>query len=593
MKLIKNIIFMFSFSWKISKRAFAGASIRLVLDTAEPFIYIIFPALIIDELTIGREWNTVLFYICLFIACIALLRGLRALFNVFVNMSVNRSDVKNALFYMRSFLELDYEKQEDEKIRDIQNYVSSKVRANSFILIIFGFLTSFLKLAGFSYIIAMLHPAVLLLLFGLVVIRYFLNKKLQKNDYGFQPVMTQYTRIFDYLFDAMTNFANAKEVRVNKANDILTNKFNLSLSQFSSSYKTFLSKQMKLNIISKTIDFVQMLFSYGYVAWLAVLSRITVGEFSLYINAVYNLSNSFNELAARCVEFKYLSKYIDDYYKYKEITRSLSVENEIYDLPEENAELPMFEFDHVSFTYPNTEKAVLKDISIKIYKGRKLSVVGFNGAGKTTFIKLLCRLYRPTLGMIKYYGVDISVIKREQYLKALAVVFQDYKLFSFSFLDNIVLNQDLDEDKLNRAVRNAGLESKLAALPKGLQTNIYKDFDEEGIEFSGGEGQKLVIARAYYKDADLVILDEPTAALDALAENEIYTKFNDIISDKTAIFISHRLASTRFCDEIAVFQEGRIVEYGSHDVLMERNGVYADMFNKQAQYYNAEEEGVL
>lgn len=195
--------------------------------------------------------------------------------------------------------------------------------------------------------------------------------------------------------------------------------------------------------------------------------------------------------------------------------------------------------------------------------------------------------------MIKYYGVDISVIKREQYLKALAVVFQDYKLFSFSFLDNIVLNQDLDEDKLNRAVRNAGLESKLAALPKGLQTNIYKDFDEEGIEFSGGEGQKLVIARAYYKDADLVILDEPTAALDALAENEIYTKFNDIISDKTAIFISHRLASTRFCDEIAVFQEGRIVEYGSHDVLMERNGVYADMFNKQAQYYNAEEEGVL
>lgn len=172
----------------------------------------------------------------------------------------------------------------------------------------------------------------------------------------------------------------------------------------------------------------------------------------------------------------------------------------------------------------------------------------------------------------------------------MAVVFQDFRIFSFSFLDNIVLGQSLDTDRLNRSIENAGLTSKFKTLPEGLDTNIYKDFDENGIEFSGGEGQKLVIARAYYKDADLVILDEPTAALDALAENEIYQNFNEITMNKTSIFISHRLASTRFCDNIAVFQNGNIVEYGDHETLLKQNGLYFEMFEKQAQYYNEKQE---
>ena len=285
-----------------------------------------------------------------------------------------------------------------------------------------------------------------------------------------------------------------------------------------------------------------------------------------------------------------MSKYVDDYHEYIKIVLSIDSEKEKNFLPEADQSLPMFEFENVSFIYPNTEKIVLDNISIKIRKGEKLSIVGLNGAGKTTFIKLLCRLYTPTKGVIKYYGVDISTIKKEEYYKLLAVVFQDFKIFSFSFLDNIVLSQSLDTDRLNRSIENAGLKSKFEALPDGLNTNIYKDFDENGIEFSGGEGQKLVIARAYYKDADLVILDEPTAALDALAENEIYQNFNEITLNKTSIFISHRLASTRFCDNIAVFQNGNIVEYGDHETLLKQNGLYSEMFKKQAQYYNENQE---
>lgn len=582
---------MFKYSWMIYKRIYFAVVIEILLNSIEPFIYLIFPTLIINELTSGQEWNTILSYVSLFIITIAGLHILRLIFQVFVNMSVNRCDVKNGLFYARHFLIMPYNKLEDGKIRDMQQTVSPHVRANNFVYItISGLVTSLIKLIGFSYIITMLDPLILVFIFIIIIIKYFLNKKLSKNEYKYQPTIAKYTRLFDYLFEAMTNFDYAKEVKVNRANRILSNKFSKTLSNFVNDNKRFLRGQLWINIISGIVSFIQMIVSYGYVAYNAIKSVISVGEFNLYIGAIYNLLGSFNDVIAKCIELKYMSKYVDDYREYIKIAMSNDSEKEVNKLPEENVRLPMFEFENVSFIYPNTENTVLKNISIKIYKGEKLSIVGLNGAGKTTFIKLLCRLYTPTKGVIKYYGVDISTIKKEDYYKLLAVVFQDFKIFSFSFLDNIVLNQHLDTDKLNRSIENAGLMSKLKTLPEGLNTNIYKDFDENGIEFSGGEGQKLVIARAYYKDADLVILDEPTAALDALAENEIYQNFNEITINKTSIFISHRLASTRFCDNIAVFQDGKIVEYGDHETLLKQNGLYSDMFEKQAQYYNENQE---
>lgn len=590
MKFIKNIGFLFKYSWEISKRRIISAVIEIIMNTIEPFIYLIIPTLIINELTGDRNWDTVLLYICFFIGCIALLRSLRIIFTVFISMSVNRCDVKNSLFYSKHFIKMTYDKLEDEKIRNMQQTVNFNVRENNFILLISNLLTSFFKLIGFSYIITMLDPIVLIFILGLIIKNYFLNKRQSKNNYEYQPTLAKYTRIFDYLFNIMTNFDYAKEIRVNKAKKILINQFNDRIKNYNADYKRFLSKQFVINIILGIVSFIQMLVSYGYVAYNAIMNIITVGEFNLYIGAIYNLSGSFNDVVAKCIELKYMSKYVDDYHEYIKITLSNGSEKENNFLPEENEKFPMFEFENVSFIYPNTEKIVLNNISIKISKGEKLSIVGLNGAGKTTFIKLLCRLYTPTKGVIKYYGVDISTIKKEEYYKLLAVVFQDFRIFSFSFLDNIVLGQSLDTDRLNRSIENAGLTSKFKTLPEGLDTNIYKDFDENGIEFSGGEGQKLVIARAYYKDADLVILDEPTAALDALAENEIYQNFNEITMNKTSIFISHRLASTRFCDNIAVFQNGNIVEYGDHETLLKQNGLYFEMFEKQAQYYNEKQE---
>lgn len=253
-----------------------------------------------------------------------------------------------------------------------------------------------------------------------------------------------------------------------------------------------------------------------------------------------------------------------------------------------NLEKVNIEFKNVSFKYPRSKEFTLKNVSIKINEGEKLSVVGLNGAGKTTFIKLLARLYEPTEGEILLNGVNINEYDYDEYMKLLSVVFQDFKLMSFSIKENIALNDfnKVKDEEIEEVLIKSGFGKDLEKLPKGINTPVYKNFDEGGIEFSGGQAQKLAIARAVYKDAPIVILDEPTAALDPKAEYEIYSKFNELIGKKTTIYISHRLSSCRFCDNIAVFQKGKLIQYGTHDELVKDKGnEYETMYSAQAQYY--------
>lgn len=245
------------------------------------------------------------------------------------------------------------------------------------------------------------------------------------------------------------------------------------------------------------------------------------------------------------------------------------------------------EFRDVSFKYPGTETYALRHVSMKFKIGERLAVVGMNGSGKTTFIKLLCRLYDPTEGEILLNGIDIRKYRYDDYMSIFSVVFQDFKLLSFPLGENVAVSQSYNNGKVSECLRKAGFSEKLDKMSKGTEMYLYKDFDDEGVEVSGGEAQKIAIARALYKDAPFIILDEPTAALDPIAEAEIYTKFNEIVGDKTAIYISHRLSSCRFCDDIAVFHEGQLIQQGSHGQLVEdKNGKYYELWYAQAQYYS-------
>ena len=250
------------------------------------------------------------------------------------------------------------------------------------------------------------------------------------------------------------------------------------------------------------------------------------------------------------------------------------------------------EFRDVSFRYPNTETYALRHVSLRFRIGERLAVVGMNGSGKTTFIKLLCRLYDPTEGVILLNGVDIRKYNYDEYLSIFSVVFQDFRLFSFSLGQNVAAGAEYDRERAVSCLREAGFGERLDRMPEGLETSLYQDFDKAGMEISGGEAQKIALARALYKNAPFIVLDEPTAALDPVSEYEVYRKFNEISGGRTAVYISHRLASCRFCDEILVFHEGQIVQHGAHEALLaESGGKYAELWNAQAQYYTDAQAG--
>lgn len=332
------------------------------------------------------------------------------------------------------------------------------------------------------------------------------------------------------------------------------------------------------------LNFFVNLAVYIFVAAKVFIGVIGLGDFNLYrqslnrfVRAISGLAENFNDLRANNKFLLKIFEYTDlpnDMYK-----GTLAVEKRD-DIDYE------IEFRDVSFKYPGTDSWVIRHVNMKFKIGDKLAIVGQNGSGKTTFIKLLCRLYDPTEGRILLNGIDITRYRYDEYIKLFSVVFQDYALFSFSLGENIAASSEYDEGKVSDCLIRAGMGEKLSILKDGVKTYIGRDYDVEGVDFSGGEKQKIALARALYKDAPFVILDEPTAALDPLAEAEVYKNFNTLVENKTSVFISHRLSSCRFCDNIAVFDNGYLVQQGSHDILVkDENGKYRELWLAQAGYY--------
>lgn len=307
----------------------------------------------------------------------------------------------------------------------------------------------------------------------------------------------------------------------------------------------------------------------------------------MYLIAVASLSTYLRELGKQLSDLRAASRYVSDFYAMMDDESLYSNEGNLEPLTETFD----IEFDHVSFKYPNTEKYIFKDLSFKINKGEKLAIVGANGAGKTTIVKLICGLFYPTEGVIRINGIDTREFDKQRYQEMFSVVFQDVRVYAATVLENIIgSSQDEADIKLAKeALEAVGLKNKIESLPNQYNHQLLKVIDENGLDLSGGEKQKIAIARALYKQGQVVILDEPTAALDALAEAQIYQEFNELAGNKTSVYVSHRLSSTKFCDHIALFSEERLAEYGTHDELMQQKGIYYQMFTTQGKYY---QEGI-
>ena len=323
---------------------------------------------------------------------------------------------------------------------------------------------------------------------------------------------------------------------------------------------------------------------YAFVCLKALAGAFGLGSVTQYVASFTKVSGGMSSFVSTLGDMRNNAPFLELTFEFLDIPNnmyqgSLTVEKR-------NDRKYEVEFRNVSFKYPGSENYALRNVNMKFEIGKRLAVVGMNGSGKTTFIKLLCRLYDPTEGEILLNGIDIRKYNYAEYMNIFSVVFQDFKLFSLTLGENVASGSNIDREKVIDCLNKAGFGGRLAEMPNGIDTYLYTDYEKDGVNVSGGEAQKIAIARALYKDSPFIILDEPTAALDPIAEAEIYGKFDEIAGDKTAIYISHRLSSCKFCDEIAVFHEGAFIQQGTHASLVsDESGKYYELWHAQAQYY--------
>lgn len=367
-------------------------------------------------------------------------------------------------------------------------------------------------------------------------------------------------------------------------------KISLNLMKLNTTFSTggVLDKALKsdgknFKILKSFVAKIQLLIIYVFVIIKAFEGAITIGMLTQYIGSITQITIGITLLVSS------LGYILNNYEYIKEALDYLEYDKTMYNgslTTEKRADRKYeVEFRNVSFKYPGCDNFVLKNINLKFKLGKRLAIVGQNGSGKSTFIKLLIRLYDPNEGQVLLNGIDIRKYNYKDYLKIFSVVFQDFDLFAFPIAQNISGSINYDKEKVIKALEDVGMMDRVSNMKNGIDTYLYKDIDKEGVDVSGGEAQKIAIARALYQDAAFIILDEPTAALDPLAEQEIYEKLGSIVQDRTAIFISHRLSSCKFSDNILVFDKGSIVEEGNHNELVIKSGKYKDLWDAQAGYY--------
>lgn len=417
-----------------------------------------------------------------------------------------------------------------------------------------------------------------------------LLRKANQTDYEIFDVNAESNRSLSVYIN-LRDYHLGKEIRTYGFADFLLRRMKLLTDRLWSRSERFRKKRDLLRTSAASFSNLGLLMAYGFAGLKAMAGLATVGEVTVYVGAITSLASAIRLVTETLGTLNLQRRYLKEYEDF------LAVPSERYagSLPVEKRTDSDYEiaFHNVSFRYPNREEKSLRNVSFALKKGVKLAVVGPNGAGKTTFIKLLCRLYDPTEGEITLNGIDIRKYDYQEYLSLLSVVFQDFCLFSMELGQNVAADTEYDPERVWECLFKAGIGERALTMENGLHTGLYKR-EKDGVEISGGEAQKIAIARALYKGAPIVILDEPTSALDPISEYEIYRRFDNLVEGHTSIYISHRMSSCRFCDEILVFQNGQIMQYGSHKALMkEQDGLYRKMWDAQADYYRIPDSGNL
>ena len=579
--------------------------------TLNPYVTIWFSAQLINELAGLRRPEVLWRWVAIIVVTETVLAICKAILLHWKNARKDAYHAQRRCIYADKMLGMDYAEVDKQENRDklsqviqneylydwgmgetlhcVDNLYKTVIRIIASISLTVSLFTQMVPENG-GGLMVLNHPGFALLLLLLLVGSIVINSRSVNDRTKMWSTLNETSDVTNRLYDAygsrFIRQKNALDVRMYQMHDLVC-KYNRQ------AYDGYVNSPIRiyyrgkggvLFAVANNLPTVITGFLYVFVCLKAMGGAFGVGSVTQYISAVAALSQGLSMFLVFVGRIRTSALYLRTTYDFLDIPNtmyqgSLTTEKRSdrqYDV----------EFKEVSFKYPGSDQWALRHVNMKFKVGSRLAIVGENGSGKTTFIKLLCRLYDPQEGQILLNGIDIRKYNYRNYMDVFAVVFQDFQLLSQPLGANVAGASTYDRDRATKALIDAGFGDRLEALPDGLDTQLYKDFGKNGVEVSGGEAQKIAIARALYKDAPFIILDEPTAALDPIAEAEIYAKFNDISGDKTAIYISHRLSSCKFCDEIAVFHEGAVIQQGTHEELVaDESGKYHALWHAQAQYY--------
>lgn len=577
--------------WKVSPAYVLLILLNGLIGGGKIILNMVLPMFLIDELTSGRDVKKLI----LFGACIVA----NNVIMTFITDSLQKyRDVKDEWVQNvmveklgERIMNLEYSYLENTYYLDLKERAIFAVQNQSAIVAIITLIANtaqgVITLAGLMVILFTLGPVLMTAIAIGVVLMILIVKAASGTMVALMNRIIPINRIFGYYAGVAADKPAQKDLRLYHMDKLVTEKIRQSNEATCDEFDVANRKMGLANGANGVITEFISAFTYGYVGIRTISdmfgSRITLGSLTMYVSSAITFSSTIIQFGENLIGLWQNSQFLVPYQEF------MALKEETI----EDGGVPMddivetLEFRNVSFTYPKAEKPVLKNVSFAVKKGEKISIVGLNGAGKSTLVKLICRMYKADSGEILVNGRDIYDYDYLSYMNVISAVFQDYKLFNFTIEENISCRESgADENRVNYLIDEVGMREKIDTLPEGIHSRFGKEYDEDGVELSGGQGQKIAIARALYKKASMVILDEPASALDPIAEAEIYEKFNSLVEDKTAIYISHRMSSSVFCDRILIIDGGTVSDFDTHENLMKKtDSLYYKLFTSQAENY--------
>ena len=591
--LWQNSWYMVKLAWRYSKSVLAICIILAAATTGETVVQLLIAPGILQKLELRASLPQLLGAIAIFTGALILFAAAKEYFDL--NKLFGRVTVRIKLIeaIAEKMAQTSYENLLDTAFLQRKERASSacddnQSPAESIWLTWTNILANLLGFAVYLALLSSLSPLLILVVIATTAAGYFVSRKVNQFGYLHREEEAAYTAEMRYVKRTVTSRAFAKDIRIFGLKPWLMEVWQKSFQL----YESFLRRREKHYFLTNLADFLLSLLrngiAYAYLLHLTLTEGLSASTFLLYFTAasgftqwITGILEQFTTLSKASLEISVVREFLEWPEGFQ-----LTGGDPIPDAVNGTYELQL---EHVTYRYPGAAEDTIHDLSLTLHRGEKVALVGLNGAGKTTLVKLLCGFLDPTQGTVRLNGVDIRKLNRRAYYKLFSAVFQEFSLLEATVAENVAQQvEGIDEEKVWQCLQNAGLSDAVRALPQGLKTHLGRSIYDNGTELSGGQTQRLMLSRALYRDGAVLVLDEPTAALDPITESEIYLKYSEMTQGKTSLFISHRLASTRFCDRIILLENGSIAEEGSHEALLQAGGSYAKLFSVQRRYY---EEG--